>query len=32
MYNEDGVKFEPFNIRQDVEDGLITQDGVVKKL
>lgn len=32
MYNEEGVKFEPFNIRQDVEDGLITQDGVVKKL
>lgn len=31
MYNEDGIPFEPFNIRDDVRSGLLTEDGFLKR-
>lgn len=30
MFNEDGVAMEPFHIRNDIRDGLLTQEGYIK--
>ena len=27
MFNEEGIAFEPFNMRRDIADGLSTQEG-----
>jgi hypothetical protein len=29
FFNEEGIAFEPFNIRRDIADGLITQEGAL---
>lgn len=31
MFNEEGVPIEPFNIRDDVAQGIITQEGALKR-
>ena len=31
MFNEAGVPIEPFNIRDDVKSGLLTEDGFLKR-
>jgi hypothetical protein len=31
MFNEAGVPIEPFNIRDDVQSGLMTEDGFLKR-
>lgn len=30
LYTEDGVEIEPFHIRNDIKDGLLTSDGFIK--
>ena len=30
MFTEDGVEIEPFHIRNDIRDGLLTTDGFIK--
>ena len=30
MFNDGGVEIEPFHIRNDIRDGLLTTDGFVK--
>lgn len=30
LFNESGVAFEPFSLRNDIRDGLVTEDGLVK--
>lgn len=31
MFNEAGIPIEPFNIRDDVKSGLLTEDGFLKR-
>jgi len=30
IFTEDGVEIEPFHIRNDIRDGLLTQEGYLK--
>lgn len=30
LFNDEGIPIEPFNIRDDVRDGIITSDGALK--
>ncbi len=30
MFTDDGVEIEPFHLRNDIRDGLLTSDGFVK--
>ena len=31
LFNDEGVPIEPFNIRDDVREGIITQEGALKR-
>ena len=31
LFNEEGLPIEPFNIRDDVANGIITQEGALKR-
>ena len=31
MFTEDGIEIEPFHLRNDIRDGLVTADGLVKQ-
>jgi hypothetical protein len=31
MFNDAGIPIEPFNIRDDVKSGLLTEDGFLKR-
>lgn len=31
MFNEEGIPIEPFNIRDDIKSGLLTEDGFLKR-
>lgn len=30
MFTDDGVEIEPFHIRNDIRDGLLTSDGFIR--